>query len=358
MTKTTITYLIDKLDWGGAQTGMIRLIDGIDHSKYDVTVVPFTIQSDVMERHLPADVSVHELGITSHFQAPRLKQLWSILEEADVLVCSLWHSVVIGSLLGRILDVPLILSWKHNTDEQHFVETNLLRVGYRNSDHILVDSEAVATVMRERYSIDPGIVSVLPLAGVDIDQFTPDPSTPKFRTGDVITVGTVGRFVPQKGYIDLFECADRLGPSFEFHVVGGNRKTAVRTFNVAPPENVVFHDFVVDITNLYNSVDIYFQPSRYEGLCITVIEAMACGLPVVASAVGGIRESTVHGTTGYLASPGAIDEFTRYLTDLSKSSIKRRRFGKNGRDRVEARYSKRALVEKFSNVIESEIQTH
>jgi len=163
--------------------------------------------------------------------------------------------------------------------------------------------------------------------------------------------GTIGRLTPEKGYDDLFQCARQLGSNFQFYIAGdGSERDWMET---DAPENVTLCGTIPneDIPEFLNQHHIYFQPSKREGLCMTVIEAMACGLPVVASRVGGITESVIPDETGYLCNSGDIDCFCNHLEALAIDHKLRRKMGSAGRDRVVSRYSKSVLATKFREAL-------
>jgi glycosyltransferase involved in cell wall biosynthesis len=119
--------------------------------------------------------------------------------------------------------------------------------------------------------------------------------------------------------------------------------------------NVSFLGRVDSVPEFLSAVDIYFQPSHYEGLCITVLEAMAAGKPIVASTAGEIPQNVRHGADGFIADPTAVESFVDAIQNLANSPGLRSEFGNAAQERVADRYSQQILVEKFLRVIE---ETH
>jgi glycosyltransferase involved in cell wall biosynthesis len=115
--------------------------------------------------------------------------------------------------------------------------------------------------------------------------------------------------------------------------------------------NVKLHGFVDDIPAFLENLDIYLQPSRWEGLCITVLEAMATGLPVVGSSVGGIRRNVEEGISGHLYEPNDIDGFVSGIETLSADPDRRSEFGERGRRMVSNRFTRDVLVTEFEKAI-------
>jgi glycosyltransferase involved in cell wall biosynthesis len=206
-------------------------------------------------------------------------------------------------------------------------------------------------MLSEEFGVRSTRVSRLPIAGVDTDRFSPRDTTAARNGGEVVTVGTIARLSEEKGLFDLLSCAETLGPEFQFEVIGEGEQRDALERNA--PDNVTFVGSVDnrELPARLAGFDVYFQPSKHEGLCMTVIEAMSCGVPVVASEVGGIPESVVPGTTGFLCGSGDVDCFVSHIQELASDEKLRQEMGNAGRTRVVKRYSQSELVNKFEEVI-------
>jgi glycosyltransferase involved in cell wall biosynthesis len=345
-----LTYLITGLQFGGANVGMVRLLSELSPDEFDVTVVSVAqTEKDVIPL-LPDHVKLVQCDVENTFTLHRLTPLIPVLRETDVLVCSLFHATAVGTVFERLIRVPTVLVWHHNTAHRNRIRTTIY--GYANwvADRVLADSATVKQMLIDEFGISESDISVLPIAGVDTELFAPSQSDANTGTDD-IKVATVGRLTEQKGYTDLLECARRLVDTLQFHIAGtGPQQTALE--RDAPP-NVHFHKKIPDdeLPKFYATADIYFQPSRWEGLCMTVIEAMSCGLPIVASTVGGISESVVPGKTGFLCPPRDIDCFCDRLTELADDPDIRQTMGEAGRNRIKDRYSANVLGNAFRTAV-------
>jgi glycosyltransferase involved in cell wall biosynthesis len=139
---------------------------------------------------------------------------------------------------------------------------------------------------------------VVPL-GIDVDRFSRGT-----RVLDGRIVGNVARLAEQKGHRDLIAAAPRVldrHPDVRF-VVAGDGELRDELEQLARPlgDRFAFLGERRDVPDLLASFDVFAFPSRFEGLCLAVIEAQAAGVPVVATPVGGIRETVVDGETGWL----------------------------------------------------------
>ncbi len=343
--RTRLTYLINAVDYGGAEVGMVRLLSGLPPDRFEVTVITLKGAEPKLAAQLPSEVTVHELNLTDQPTTGAIRTLFGSVRRADVLVGSLYPSVVLGAVFGTMFRVPRRYTWKHNTSKGSGLSRALNRLSFRLSDAVLVDSAATRELVI-RWGTDESRTVQLPISGIDTDSYP----TATYDTSSPVRIGTVGSLTLQKGYPELLKCAERL-PKYEFHVIGSG---PLREDLEAGPDNVVLHGTVShdELLELRASFDVYFQPSRYEGLCITAIEAMGSGLPVVASAVDGLTESVVDGETGYLVGQGDIDGYCDRLEELADDHQLRAEFGSRARTRVEDRYSQTAFVEAFTDLVE------
>lgn len=348
--RTKLTYLITGLQYGGASIGMVRLLSGLDPEEYDITVIAIAETSTDVGNLLPNYVSVIQLNIGGSRQLHKVLPLIPLLRGADLLVCSAFHASVLGVTASQFLNIPQVLIWQHSTGYKNSVRRGIYSRLYQLSDHVLADSQAVAQMLSEEFGIQSTKVSRLPIAGVDTDQFSPRITSATRDGGDVVTVGTIARLTEEKGLFDLLDCAEVLGSGFQFEVIGEGEKRDALEQNA--PDNVTFVGPVDnrEIPTRLARFNIYFQPSKYEGLCMTVVEAMSCEVPVVASEVGGIPESVVSGTTGFLCDSGDVDCFVSHIQDLASDKELRQEMGSAGRARVIKRYSQSELVNRFEEV--------
>jgi len=340
-----LVYLLSSLETGGAQTGMFRLLEGLAADEFDVLVVPLQVADETLMERLPAHVSLHDLGIDNKYRLGKLRPLWSLLSTADILVCSLFHATIVGRVLGRLQTVPTVVNWHHNEQFQGAYRRQLYARTNRFVDMILADSAAVERALRREFGAEVP-VSTVPIAGIDIDSYPPVSHS---ETAP-LTVGTLGTLTPQKNHREVLTVAAEM-PDISFHIAGDGPLRAELEQEAASLPNMQFRGYVADVPAFLSEVDVYFQPSLFEGLCITVIEAMAAGLPVVGSDVGGISDSVAHGETGYLADPADTRSFIECIDRLRQHPDQRQAFGMAGREYVQRNYSRERLVDAFRGAL-------
>jgi glycosyltransferase involved in cell wall biosynthesis len=204
----------------------------------------------------------------------------------------------------------------------------------KNSIAIVANSNGLRKMAE---TADPFPVQVIP-NGVDTEFFTPSPSQPA-RNNGVLRILFVGRFRQQKNLPFLFRQLAHLPPAtFELHLVGdGPEKQRLeglaRKLGIASA--VTWHGWISPgaLPLIYQSADCLVNPSLYEGMSNVVLEAMACGVPVIASRVPGNDELVLDGDTGFLFDLREPAALVSALAELRDAGL-RRRMGTSARNRA------------------------
>ena len=208
------------------------------------------------------------------------------------------------------------------------------------SNRVVAVSEAV-----KRYAVELGVepckISVVP-NGVDTVKFHPSSAV---RNGDgLVRVGFVGRLVANKGPQYLVEAASRIVhdfPNVRFQVAGRGPMLPMlqrRAQELGIKDVFRFFGTVPSMVEFMQSCDIMVRPSVTDGMPLTVLEAMACGLPTVASRVGGTPEILEESYSGYLVRPKDVDQLVLRISQLVADARLRAEMGSRARQFVE-RYS-------------------
>lgn len=195
---------------------------------------------------------------------------------------------------------------------------------------------------------------VVPL-GIELERFRgAAPALERNRR----VVGNVARLAPQKGQRFLIEAAPRVlerHPDVRFVIVGDGELRADlerRAQAVGVAERFLFTGTRDDIPELLASFDVFAFPSLFEGLCLSVIEAQAAGVPVVATPVGGIRETVIPGETGTLCPPEDAAALADRIAWVLDHSDEARAMAARAQRSVFERFSERRMVEGTRRVYE------
>lgn len=213
-----------------------------------------------------------------------------------------------------------------------------LRLGWLARPTLIYTSETD----RARDGRSPAVV--VPL-GIDLDRFAA--GTPVL---DGTVVGNVARLAEQKGQRTLLEAAPLVlarRPDVRFAIAGEGELRAELEALAAPlGDRAVLLGARDDVPDLLASFAVFAFPSRFEGLCLAVIEAQAAGVPVVATRVGGIRETVVEGETGWLVPPGDARALADRILWVLDHPEQARAVVAEAASRARERYSEQAMVER------------
>jgi glycosyltransferase involved in cell wall biosynthesis len=203
------------------------------------------------------------------------------------------------------------------------------------------------------------------LNGVDVDTFVPRPADKEAIRAemglelDPIYIGTVGNLRPVKNQLLLLQAAQQVCARHNHVRVviigeGPLRAQLAQTIeDLGIQKQVQLLGARSEIPELLNTLDMFVLPSLSEGLPMSILEAMACGLPVVATRVGGIPEVVLDGQTGILVSSQDVPQLARALETLVQQKNLRENLGSQGRQRVVEHFSRRRMVQEYQTLYES-----
>lgn len=255
-----------------------------------------------------------------------------------------YHLPYVVSLRGG--DVPGLVTKLNAT---HKVLSPLRRLVLKNARAVVANSEGLRELSE---AADPYPVRVIP-NGVDPVMFQPGPArSTSSRPGQPLRILFVGRFQKQKNLEFLLRQIARIGRrDFALDMVGdGPEKESLRKLadQLGIAESIRWHGWLsrAALPGVYQSVDCLVNPSSYEGMPNVVLEAMACGLPVIASKVSGHDVLVLSEETGFLFNLRDSDGLALALQRMFDVDL-RRRMGARARERVVADFSWRVVTENY-----------
>lgn len=218
-------------------------------------------------------------------------------------------------------------------------------------------SEAVRRQMAEYYGLPlERIVTVR--NGVNPDEFAGEKPSSVTRSGGSLVIGAAGRLEQLKGFQHLIEAAAQLREqSIECEVrIAGSGRTQIdlerQATSLGMSERVRFVGQLRDMPSFYRNVDVFVLPSLSEGSPLTVLEAMAMGVPVIATRLAGAPEVIDDGVNGLLVPPGDAGALARALLWLAKDGELCQRIARAGRTLVRRRFTVDRLAAEVSRVYE------
>jgi alpha-maltose-1-phosphate synthase len=248
-----------------------------------------------------------------------------MLRDVDVVHCHTWYSHLAGCLVKQLTGARLVLTthslephrpWKvEQLGSAYHASSWIERTAYENADGVIAVSAAMREDVHSLYGVSYEKIRIIH-NGIDLDQYKPTPN-PGVLAQNGIDPNTpyvlfVGRITRQKGIIHLVDAIKHMRPGIQVVLCAGapdtqeigremeERVEQARRHSANP---IIWIAQIVpkeEIIPLYTHASIFVCPSVYEPFGIINLEAMACETPVVASAVGGIKEVVLPGETGVL----------------------------------------------------------
>jgi glycosyltransferase involved in cell wall biosynthesis len=295
-----------------------------------------------------------------------LLALTGIIREkgVEVIYCQRHKATVLGVIAAMLSGVETVVSHVHGLDRARSFQrrfTNWLL--FRRVKKIIAVSESVRRdVLGSNWRLDPAKVITV-LNGIDfslIDGVSLSRQEIRSRWGiehDAFVFGTVGRLTETKGHaclLDAFASISGDMPQARLILVGDGKlrgKLEQKAGTLGVSSRVIFTGYREDAHALLRGFDIFVFPSLAEGLGVALIEAMASGLPVIASDVGGIPEVTGSVNCGRLVPPGDQASLASAMQEIARQDIEQRRvLGENGRTHVMKEFTTESMSKKIAEV--------
>jgi glycosyltransferase involved in cell wall biosynthesis len=334
--RTRLALVIGQLTRGGAEGQLVELVRGLDRAHFEPVVYCLSVQTEPLAREL----AVHgvRLQTVTGGALQRARRLARYLDADGIDLVHAWlylGNAVAGVAHLRRPSRPLITSARNCKIQGRFSQlANVL--AFRTSRAIVANSRDVAAYIRRAYAAPGQRIRVI-YNGIDVERFHPSAAD-----RDVGPIVSIGRLVDQKNH-DLFlrAAAALSGEVAEarFMIVGDGwlrQQLERQASQLGIADRVVFAGERGDIDAIVRTASLFWLTSRWEGMPNVVLEAMASGVPVIATAVGGTRELVREGVDGFVVAPDDVAAFVRHSRDLLRDGAVRRGFSRAARERAEA----------------------
>lgn len=288
--------------------------------------------------------------------------------DADVAHAHTWYADMAGLWIRTLHRIPLVVTlhsmeplrpWKADQlGSGYLLSSWIERTGVEAADRVIAVSAKMRDDILAHFRVPPERVVVIH-NGIDPSRFVRTKQRDALERYGVRSpyVLFVGRITDQKGIFHLLDAAPRLPRNVQVVLCASAPDTPEIEERlrraVAERPGVVWINEMVPVevvTQLYSHAAAFACPSVYEPFGIINLEAMACGTPVVASAVGGILEVVEDGITGYLVPPARPDALAEALRRFIDNPELGRHMGEEGRRRVEQHFSWASIAERTEQV--------
>jgi len=366
-----VVHVIYRLDFGGLENGVVNLVNGIPSAQLRQAIICLDGYTEFRNRIKSADVQLIDLKKKEGKDFGAYFRLWRILRELKPDVIHTRNLGTLDAVIPAVLaGVRFRIHGEHGWDMVDLHGENrkyrLLRrlCAPFITRHITV-SKHLASFLRDSIGL-PSKKIVHICNGVDTKKFMPIGSELSVDRGSelsgsgVLNIGMIGRMAAVKNpgaLIDAFQLlGQQLPDGFErirLVFVGSGPlypEISQRLVDEGLSENVWLAGERDDINHILRSLDIFVMPSLNEGISNTILEAMATGLPVVATNVGGNPELVVDGVTGYLVKPNDAQEMANRLQSYVENEDLRSVHGAAARARTESEFSLQFMINRYADV--------
>jgi glycosyltransferase involved in cell wall biosynthesis len=351
-------YCIDSFDIGGTELNAIRTLEAIDRQRFAVTVFHFHRDGPLRARYEALGIPLVHLKIGplySHRTALQGVRLLSLLrgEGIEVVHTHDLYSNIVAAPLARLAGCRVIASrrWLDATPRRMLVPLN--RWSYRFAHRVVTNSALTARLLARDEGVPARRIVEVPNF---LEQHAFNRASPQVRDSrrrswhlprDAFVVGTVARLVPVKNHAMLLRAIPHLEEDVHLVLVGdgpSRRELEDLARELRIGSRVHFVGPLVESDNLHQYLDVSVLCSRSEGFPNSVIEALAVGVPVAATPVGGVPEVIVDRQTGLLVpldQPAALAEALR---ELRRDTELRQRLVQAGLACVRTRYHQSVVI--------------
>jgi sugar transferase (PEP-CTERM/EpsH1 system associated) len=366
-----IAHVIYRLDVGGLENGLVNIINRIPAERYRHVIISLTDVSEFRQRITRDDVSCIALHKRPGNDIGMLWKLWRIFRQLrPAIVHSRNLAALEAQLPAWLAGVPCRLHGEHGRDVFDLDGTSRkyrwVRRLYRPLVHRYVPlSQELGDYLVKQVGVRES--KLRPICnGVDASRFIPDERVRReavlpegFADQDSLLIGSVGRLEPVKDQLTLVRafselCRLRPDDSRLRLVLIGDGSLRGRLEELVAQERIQERVWLAgtreDVPRLLAGLDVFVLPSLAEGISNTILEAMACGLPVVATRVGGNEELVREAETGFLVPRADPQAMAAALLKYVDNEAMRAAHGATARSRAEDTFSIARMASRYLEV--------
>lgn len=356
-----LCYIIGQLNKAGAEKQLYYLANSISKEKFTPVVVSLSQYGFWSEEIKKLNIQLIEIPRKKHKEFSRLLRLIKVLKtiKPQIIHTFLFPANTYGRIAGIITRIPIIISSERNLPEigkdKKLWQICVDRILSFFTHGIICNSYKAANVLTKKYFLNRNKVFTI-YNGIDGTIFFRNNAISGSKIAPSV-IGTVGRLYRQKNYKLFLDMAKLIlnmsgNRNIKFLIVGdGPLMNELKQYShdLGIEKSVFFAGERTDITELLKGMDVFVMTSLYEGLSNAIMEAMAAGLPVVATDVGGNSELVINGETGFLCKLDAreLAEKVNYLINNKEEA---RKMGEKGKKRIISEFSIEKMVRETENV--------
>ena len=339
--------------WGGQERRTVRLVNQLDKDRFDVhfAVSPY---SELFKRKDRIQATFSPLSIRKSYDLAALRQIVAYIRRhhIDIVATHSGKDGWIGALAGLVTGAKVVRT-------RHLQTPISSPLSYNLSDRVVAVSDLVRKDLARRGVRENKLLTIH--TGIDTQRFHPEPQE-DIRThlglpSHTIVIGIVAVLRNAKRHLDLLEAFAGLHSDHPLALVivgSGPQEGKIATYI---KEHHINNAYILghreDVPRWLASLDIFVLPSQMEALGTAILEASACGVPCIASNVGGIPETMIDGETGLLFTPTDVRDLRRKIQYLLDEPSHRKVMGEKARQFIQTHYSVASMTRQTESLYES-----
>ncbi|MEI8570899.1 TIGR03088 family PEP-CTERM/XrtA system glycosyltransferase [Methylomonas sp. LW13] len=370
-----IVHIIYRLGIGGLENGLVNIINNLPEDSYRHAIICLADSTEFSQRIKRQDVIVHQLhkrpgqDWASFYAVYRLLKQWQ-----PAIVHTRNLAAIEYQICALLAGVPYRVHGEHGWDvfdpDGSNVKYQWLRRGLGLIIHRFIPlSQHLQNYLLNRVGISSDKITRI-CNGVDTKTFYPRAGSRPIPDGcslnlhEKLVIGTVGRMHGVKDQLTLVRAfIDACQQSPEFAQIArllliGDGPLRAEALDLLSAASLIDKAWLPgerdDIPQILRSLDIFVLPSKAEGISNTILEAMASGLPVIATRVGGNPELVLDGKTGCLVEKEDVKGMSSAMRELVLDDGKRRHLGEASLQRIQAEFSIDSMVNRYRQVYDKQ----
>lgn len=339
--------------YGGALQALYLMMGLMDRGHEASLICPRG--SAIEDEARKASIAVYPIPVIVDFDPGIAARAYSVIRRVNPDVVHL-HSRrggdIFGGLAARLALVPAVILSRRVDDRIRFIPAG--RIKYLLPHKVVAISDGIRKVLHDS-GVKNGRVELVH-SGIVPSEFRLERDRAWFErefgiAQDSIVIATIAQLIDRKGHRYLLDVVPEIlarFPSAKFLLLGtGPSRVALenRVRSLGMQEHVIFAGFRTDIKRILPNLDLVVHPAIREGLGVSLLQAAAAGLPIVATAVGGIPEIVIDGSTGFLVPPADSAAISKSVLTLLSDPGLAGRMAENARKLVESEFSVNQMVE-------------
>ena len=352
-----ILYLVNSSEIGGAEKSLLLLIDNIDRTKFEISVICLRgtgiFTEELKIRNIPVFIfnikkkpfSIFNVYIT-------IKRI-----KPDIIQSFLFISNIIGRIVGKLAGVKVIISSQRSVDKwRRWYHWKIDRLTSKFTTLIISNSFSGKRVLVEKGKIKSKKIIVIP-NGVKSNQKR-KPYLKREIGFDVeeTVIGTVGNLREVKDHKTFIKVASEISRKFQNikFLIAGKGPLERELKKIAElsglKKKIVFVGFIKEIEKVYSAIDIFVLTSFWEGCPLSILEAMSFGIPVVSFSVGDVPYIIQNGKDGFFVKDRDFTELIEKIKLLLKNETLRDKIGKNAKEKIRREFTVEKMVKRYTDI--------